>query len=88
MKYDSNVWDQLKGITAGKLMAALLKSGWTLDDTSGSIHTYKKDDNGTNRRVQVHFHGKNKGWRQGLVKKMLSEIGWSEAELKDLKLIK
>ena len=69
-------------------MSALEEDGWQLDTTKGSIHTYIKFTSKGNRRVQVHFHGKNKGWGRALVKKMLSEIAWSEGDLKRLRLIK
>ena len=88
MNYPKNTWDQLKGLKAGTLMSALRKDGWKLDTTSGSIHTFIKAIDGENRRVQVHFHGSNKGWSSKLLKKMLAEIGWTEENLKALKLIK
>lgn len=88
MSYSGGTWDQLKGLTAGPLMSALERDGWVLDTVSGSIHTYLKSTPHGNRRVQVHFHGKNKGWGRSLVKKMLSEIAWTEDDLRVLKLIK
>lgn len=87
MSYPKSVWAQLKGLTAGPLMAALEKDGWVCDTISGSIHTYLKATPHGNRRVQVHFHGKNKGWGPGLLKKMLAEIDWTEQEMRKLKLI-
>lgn len=69
-------------------MSALQRDGWKLDSTRGSIHTYiKAQPDGTRRRVQVHFHGKNKGWGPGLLKGMLADIGWSEADFHRLKLL-
>ena len=88
MSFPKNTWEQLKGLKAGPLMAALTKDGWDLDTTQGSIHTYIKCLPEGNRRVQVHFHGKKKGWGPGLLKKILEDIGWTEEDLKNLGLIK
>ena len=67
-------------------MSALERDGWTLDTTRGSIHTYIKNVAGVNRRVQVHFHGKNVGWGAKMLKKMLGDIEWTEEDLKRLGL--
>ncbi len=88
MSFNKNIWDQLKGLTAGSLIAALEQDGWVCDTTKGSIQTFIKHTESGNKRVQVHFHGANKGWGRSLLKKMLSEIGWTEQDLKKLKLVK
>lgn len=49
----------------------------------GSIRIYKKDT----RRVSIHYHAK-KTYGPGMLKALLADIGWSEAEMKSLKLIK
>lgn len=69
-------------------MSALERDGWSLDTTKGSIRTYKKGEGKDARRVQVHFHGNNEGWGPKLLKKILSNIGWDEGDLKRLKLIR
>lgn len=87
MSFSPHVWSQLKGLTAGPLMVALERDDWELDNTRGSIHTYIKKIGNQNHRVQVHFHGRNAGWGPSLLKKMLSEIGWTEQDMKQLGLI-
>lgn len=87
MSFPHNVWQQLKGLTAGEVMSALSRDGWTLDCTRGSIHTYIKASPAGNRRVQIHFHGKNKGWQPRLLKGILDDIAWTEADLARLKII-
>lgn len=90
MSFSKNVWDQLKGLDAGTLVSALEKDGWVLDTTCGSIRTYIKEspDGESRRRVQVHYHGDKKGWGRSLLNKILSNIGWTEKEMRDLKLLK
>lgn len=64
-------------------MRALRKDGWELDSTKGSIHTFHKAGN----RVQIHFHpGKTFG--PNMLKAILADIGWTESEMRALKLIK
>ena len=84
MSFPAHVWNQLKGITAGELMSALEKDGWTVDAKHGSIHIYISPSGG---RVSVHFHP-HKTFGPGLLKGMLKDIGCNEGELRRLKLIK
>jgi len=88
LSYSKNAWDQIKSISAREIMSALVAAGWSLDSTNGSIHTYSISASNSRRRVQVHFHGGGGNFGPKLLQKMLAEIGWDEADLRRLKLIK
>lgn len=84
MKYAKQTWDQLKNITTDELIRALEKSGWVQDESSRNILVYR----GPNKeRVTIHYHPK-KTYGANLLKSLLKDIGWSENDLKKLKLIK
>lgn len=84
MKYPPNVWNQLKNITCDELIRALNKDKWERDDTRGAEQIFR---NSSGRRVSIHYHP-NKTYGQGLLKALLQDIGWSEKDMKRLKLIK
>jgi len=84
MKYPRQVWDQLKNITADRLIKALEKSGWIRDEGTGNIYVYRHPNG---KRITIHYHPK-KTYGPGLLKALLNDIGWSESEMKKLKLIK
>lgn len=89
MSYPKHVFAQLKALDSGSLIGTLEKDGWVLDTTVGSIRTYiKQAENRPNRRVQVHYHGDKRTYGRWLLNKMLSEIEWTENDLRRLKLIK
>ena len=80
------VWDQLKNITAGELRRALDKDkNWYADETGSSAVVYRNDIN--HRIVSLHVHP-HKTYASSLLKQLLEDIGWTEADLKRLKLIK
>jgi len=84
MKFPPNVWNQLKNITADELERALERDGWELDEGRGSIQVYRHADG---RRVSVHYHPV-KTFGPNLLKALFDDIGWTETDLKRLKLIK
>ncbi len=84
MSFSKNVWNQLKNTTADELIKALKKDGFEYDETSGAVQVYRHPDG---RRVTIHYHPK-KTYGAGLLKQLISDIGWSEADMKRLKLIK
>jgi predicted RNA binding protein YcfA (HicA-like mRNA interferase family) len=85
MAFSASVWGQLKNKTADELIAALERDGWKLEpDCKGAIQVYRHADT---RRVGIHYHPK-KTFGAGLLKGLLSDIGWDEQDLKRLKLIK
>lgn len=65
-------------------MKALVKDGWEREETSGATQGYYK---GEGQRVVIHYHPK-KTYRPKLLKALIADIGWSEKDLKRLKLIK
>ena len=77
------VWAQLKNVNADQLTRALENDGWSHRGGSGSRRIYLKDG----KLVSVHYHpGKTYG--RDLLRDLLRDIGWSEADLRRLKLIK
>lgn len=79
-------WDQLKNVTADELKRAIDKDpDWYADETGNSAIIYRNDVN--HRMVSIHVNPhKTFGHRQ--LKQLLEDIGWTEADLKRLKLIK
>lgn len=84
MKYSKNAWDQLKNKSPKDLMKALEKDGATLVNVSGAVHAYRYSD-GT--RVTIHLHP-GAVYGPKLMKALLAEIGWTEARMRKLGLIK
>lgn len=85
MSFSKNAWDQLKNKSADDIISALLKDGFVLDDNVRTERIYRHPDC---RKVSIHYHSGNKTYGPGLIKALLEDIGWSEADMKKLKLIK
>lgn len=85
MSFSASAWDQLRSITCESLIRALEKDGWAQEPGTGSsAKVYYK---GPGNRVSIHFHpGKTYGAK--MLKGLLADIGWSEDDMKRLKLIK
>jgi predicted RNA binding protein YcfA (HicA-like mRNA interferase family) len=77
------IWDQIKNITADEIIKVLEKDGWTLRLNRSSRFTYLKDK----KIVSIHYHP-HKNYGHDLIKDLFQEIGWTEGDLKRLKLIK
>lgn len=86
MAFSANVWNQLKNLTAGKLVKALKKDDWVQEEKSGATLGFLKSDN-PRRRIVIHYHPK-KTYGAQLLKHLLDDIGWTENDLRRLKLIK
>ena len=90
MAYSKSVWSQIKGLTADHIIKALEKDDWVKDTkvgaSVGSIFTYIKMKNNEISRVQVHWHPK-KTYGPKLIKNLITIIGWSEEDMRRLKLI-
>jgi predicted RNA binding protein YcfA (HicA-like mRNA interferase family) len=87
MSLPTNVWEQVKNLTAEDLIWALQKDGWQKDPSSkGAIVAFIKRGR-PNKRVTIHFHTK-KTYQPKLLKALLAHIGWSAEDLRRLKLIK
>ena len=85
MNFTKNVWAQLKGKTADQLISALLKDGFILDGIVRTERVYRHSDG---RKVTIHYHTGNKSYGRGLLKALLEDTGWSENDMRRLKLIK
>jgi predicted RNA binding protein YcfA (HicA-like mRNA interferase family) len=82
MKHET--WAQLKNITADKLISAMDKDGWQLRTTgSSSRRVFVKGSN----LVSIHYHP-HKAYGPDMLKNLLQDTGWTEADLKRLKLIR
>jgi len=84
MIFPKHVWDQLKNKTADDLISALNKDGWKPDEMAGAEQIYRHPDG---RRVSIHYHPK-KTYSPKLLKALLEDIGWTEDDMRRLKLIK
>ena len=84
MKYPSHIWNQLKNIKCDDLIRALNKDEWKRDETRGAAQIFRHLNG---NRVSIHYHP-NKTYKPGLLKSLLQDIGWSEKDLRRLKLIK
>ena len=86
--YSKNVWDQLRGLAVEKLIAALKRDGWVEENNRGARRVFRHPDRPSgNNRVVIHYHN-NKSKGAKILKGILDTIGWSEDDLRRLKLIK
>ena len=85
MAFSKNVWSQLKAKTADQLISALLKDGFVLDGIVRTERVYRHSDG---RKVTIHYHTGNKCYGRGLLRALLEDTGWSENDMRRLKLIK
>lgn len=84
MSFPSHIWAQLKNLTAAELIAALERDGWQCDTHGGSMRIFRQPETG--RRVSILFHPK-KTYGPKMLKGLLDDIGWSEADMRRVKLI-
>lgn len=84
MNYKPNVWNQLKNMGPKDLMNALEKDGAVPDISRGAILVYRYPNG---KRVTIHFHP-GKSYPRGTLQGLLDDIGWTEKDLRRLKLIK
>ena len=83
MNLPNSAWDQLRNKTADELVAALLKDGWAEDAGRGSIRVYRHPDGRRARFITIR-----RNLRTQALKSLFQDIGWSEADLRRLKLIR
>ena len=86
--YSKSSWGQLKNKTIQEIAKALEKDGWTKEDAKGATQGYRHPNaDSTSNRVVLHMHPKaTKSPR--ILKGLLDTIGWSEAEMQKLGLLK
>lgn len=86
MKWAPNVWAQIKNVTCDDLISALERDGWVRDVKSGAAQVFY--DQVRKRRVVIHYHPQKSYRSPSLLKNLIADIGWSEEDLRRLKLIK
>ena len=85
MKFQKNVWEQLKAKTANDILSALEKDGFTLDAKVKTERIYRHPDG---RRVSIHYHTGGECYGRSLLKALVKATGWSEDNMRSLKFIK
>ena len=85
MSFSKNIWAQLKNTTSGALISALLKDGWEPDEKARTERVYRHPDG---RIVTIHYHTSTKTYGPKLLKSLFADLGWSEDDMRRLKLIK
>lgn len=84
------IWSQLKNLTAQDLVNALEKqgSGWRRVRVKGNRYVYHNPSRPPDKQdIPIHLHpGKTYGPKQ--LRGLLEAIGWTEEDLRALKLIK
>jgi predicted RNA binding protein YcfA (HicA-like mRNA interferase family) len=76
MSWPPHIWDQIKNITADELIAALEHDGWHLRKGKGSRRVFRN-----------HYH-RRKTFSPKMLQTLLKDIGWNEADLRRLGLIR
>jgi predicted RNA binding protein YcfA (HicA-like mRNA interferase family) len=85
MSFTKQAWEQLKNKNKNDLIKALLKDGFLPDVHLRTERVYRHPDG---RKVTIHYHEGNDCYGPGLLKALLEDIGWSESDMRKLKLIK
>jgi predicted RNA binding protein YcfA (HicA-like mRNA interferase family) len=85
MALPKHVWSQIKNLTKDDVIKALLRDGWNKDPASrnATIAFIKPGS----ARIVIHYHP-HQSCGPGLLKALLQDIGWTEEDLRRLKLIK
>lgn len=88
MAFPKHVWDQLKSITADELISALKRDGYVQDPASrDATIAFVKGANPNRKRIVIHYHPR-KTYRPKLLTALLDDIGWTDADMRRVKLIK
>jgi len=78
-------YSKLRSLTAKKIISALIKDEFHLDRESGSHQQYLHPNKG---RVTVSFHHPSDTFPPKTLRRIIQEAGWTEKDLKKLKLLK
>ena len=78
------IWNQLRSLTAGSLIKALKADHWQEDVKIGAKRAFRK---GPDRRLVIHYHPQ-KTYGPKLLTNLLKDTGWTEDDMRRLKLIK
>lgn len=87
MAYPQHIWNQLKSLESKDLIEALRKDGWEEEFKRDAPCVFRKEVDGAMRRVSIHYQPK-KSYSPFLLRKLLEMTGWTEDDMKRLKLIK
>ena len=74
----------LRSVTAREFIAALAHDGFSFVRQKGSHQRYRHPDG---RRVTVAPHGKGGTFALATLKSMIAQAGWTEGDLRRLKLL-
>ena len=74
-----------RGLSAREFIRALHADGFRLTRTRGSHHVYRHSDG---RRSVVAYHRLGDTFPIGTLIAMIEDIGWSDADLRRLSLLK
>ena len=85
MTFSKNAWDQLRNKTRDELISALPKDGLETDQKLKTERVYWHPDG---RRIIIHYHSGGRDYGSNLLKALLNNIGWSEDDMRRLRLIK
>lgn len=85
MSFSDNVWKQVRNKSVDELISALLKDGFLLDREVRTERVYRHPDC---RKVIIHYHTGSRTYGRKQLKALLEDIGWTEDDLRRLKLIK
>lgn len=81
-----DMWNQLKGLTADQLIRALERDGFQQDFRSGATLAYVKKGP-PRKRMVIHYHS-GKQYGPKFLKGVIDDIGWTDDDLRRLRLIR
>lgn len=87
MSFAPHVWSQIKNLSKKDFIKALEKDGWTLDPKSKGAELGYIKHGSPNRRIVIHFHPKQT-FGPKILKAVIADTGWTEADLRKVGLIK
>ena len=85
MALTENAWKQIRNKSVDILISALIKDGFVSDEKVKTERIYRHPDG---RRVSIHYHKGSTTYKPGLLKSLLKDVGWTENDMRRLKLIK
>jgi len=85
MNFAEHIWKQLRSLSCAEIVGALERDGWVADVKKGSERIYRHP---SGRRVSMHYHAGSRTYGRKLLQGLLEDIGWSEQDMRRLKLIK
>ncbi len=76
---------KLRNLTVREIMQALGKDGFYFDRGTGSHHFFRHPDG---RKVMISFHHQGDTFKRKTLKGIIQDAGWTEFDLRRLKLLK